>query len=147
MFHVTFLCFISSKWYLEESLCFRKGRVPSDSISSSRQLLDHDILLMQKSHQMSTVARHPAVALRGPFAPIKLDSLLCHLVLLKHRKCANCAEAQEPACNLHPDSYVCLHVKEQSHSKRFGHWQIWSLRALVEGKCTYKLKNSSSTVL
>lgn len=97
--------------YLEEPLGFWKGRVSSNSSSSGCQLLDNHILLMQKIHQPLAVAAQPAVAMRGPFVPIKLDGLLGHLVLLQHGECARRAEAQQPTYNLHPNLCFCLHPR------------------------------------
>ncbi|TNN67278.1 hypothetical protein EYF80_022527 [Liparis tanakae] len=60
--------------------------VSSDSISSGCQLPDHHIVLTQEPHQPLAVAGHPAVAMCGPFAPIKLNGVPGHLFLLQHGK-------------------------------------------------------------
>ncbi len=89
-------------WYLELPLGFWKRMVSSNSISGRGQLLDDHILLMQETRQTLAVRGHPAAAVWGPFAPIKLDGVLGHLVLLQHGERPHHAEAQQPTCNLHP---------------------------------------------
>ena len=112
---------IKSFWsvcYLEVPLRLWKGPVSSNSISGGCQLLDNHILLTQETHQPLAVAGHPAVAVCGPFAPIKFDGVLGHLVLLQHDECPRRAEAQQPTYNLHPNPYFCLHPRVEINKER-----------------------------
>ncbi|KAG7222379.1 hypothetical protein INR49_016334 [Caranx melampygus] len=102
-------------------------------VGSSGQLLDNHILLAQETHQPFAVACHPAVPLCGPPAPVQLDGMLGHLVLLQHSECPRQAKAQQPTHNLHPNLYVCPHQRVEN--------EIWE----QEKKEKEQEKSSSSS--
>lgn len=137
--------YLFSVQYLEEPLWFWKGPVSSDSISSGCQFPDNHILLTQEPHQPLAVAGHPAVAVCGPLAPIKLDGVLGHLVLLQHSKCPRRAKAQQPTYNLHPNLYFCLHpsVKIDEEKKI---WEMEKRKAWLLQRSTTKNNKEENTI-